>query len=391
MVYFLYFIPLLVLIMLLIDAIPQVNTWQSRIKIGRFPTDQIWKGKVLHISKKWLQNIPTVPLTDNKRLIIIDILKGNYKRTAIQSWQEAAIVLGLTEYIKKEHDKKAGKQILDFIIAKTDNVGAWKVKPTESDQAILAYAFINADGIDLQKYKPAFHETYQMILSLQGVDGTIAYKNHNRNFRFVDTIGFICPFLASYGLRFGVSEAVNLAVKQITEYQQYGMMNDENIPCHTYNIESKIPTGLFGWGRGIGWFVIGLIDTWKVLPETHPDKEVLKKIVIDTANSVVKFQNENGSFHWLIFDDQSRLDSSVVATLSWFFTLASEIPEISNMCIVAKVKGLKYLQSVTRRDGAIDFSQGDTKAIGIYSQNFDILPFTQGFVLRTLNYLPDAL
>jgi unsaturated rhamnogalacturonyl hydrolase len=43
------------------------------------------------------------------------------------------------------------------------------------------------------------------------------------------------------------------------------------------------------------------------------------------------------------------------------------------------------LQKVTRRNGAIDFSQGDTKGIGMHSQRFDILPFTQGFVLRTFN------
>ena len=49
---------------------------------------------------------------------------------------------------------------------------------------------------------------------------------------------------------------------------------------------------------------------------------------------------------------------------------------------------MRYLQSVTRRDGTVDFSQGDTKGIGVYSMNFDRLPFTQGFVLRTLNKLP---
>ena len=38
--------------------------------------------------------------------------------------------------------------------------------------------------------------------------------------------------------------------------------------------------------------------------------------------------------------------------------------------------------SVTRRDGAIDFSQGDTKDIGVYSMLFDVLPFTQGLALR---------
>lgn len=391
MIYILSIISLVVLIIFLIDGIPQFNTWQSRIKIGRFQKYEDWQNKVLQISKKWLKNIPAIPLTDNKRLIVIDMLNGNYKRTTIQSWQEAALVLGLTEYLKNNGDSKMQKEIEVFFNFKTSKSGAWKMKPAESDQAILAYAFINADFIDLQKHKPAFDETYQMILSLKGAEGTIAYKTHNRDFRFVDTIGFICPFLTSYGLRFDVPEAVSLAVKQITEYQKYGMMKNENIPCHTYNITSKIPTGLFGWGRGIGWFVIGLIDTWKALPENHPDKETLKRIVIDTAKSVVKFQNENGSFHWLIFDEQSRLDSSIVATLSWFFIVAAEISEISEICLAAKAKGLKYLQSVTRRNGAVDFSQGDTKAIGIYSQNFDILPFTQGFVLRTLNYLPDAL
>ena len=48
-------------------------------------------------------------------------------------------------------------------------------------------------------------------------------------------------------------------------------------------------------------------------------------------------------------------------------------------------KALKYLKSVTQRNGAVDFSQGDTKTIGVYSQKFETLPFSQGFVLRILN------
>jgi len=37
---------------------------------------------------------------------------------------------------------------------------------------------------------------------------------------------------------------------------------------------------------------------------------------------------------------------------------------------------------VTRRNGAIDFSQGDTKGIGIYASTFDVMPFTQGLAIR---------
>ena len=388
MIYILGVIFLVSFIIVIIDVFPQFNTWQSRIKIGRFASPEIWQSKVLGISKKWLQDKPVVPLTDNTRLIIIDMLKGNYKRIAIQSWQEAALVLGLAEYSKKEDDEKIRKQIVDFVNGKTDSFGAWKVKPTESDQAILAYAFINTDFIDPLKFKPAFDETYQMILSLQGPDGTIAYKNHVKQFRFVDTIGFICPFLVQYGLKFNKPEAIDLAIKQITEFEKYGMMQQEKIPCHTYNVETKIPTGLFGWGRGFGWFLIGLADSYLALPSEHPQKIRLENLMRQVAKSVLKFQLQDGSFTWLIFDINSRKDSSTVATVAYFFSVTAEIPELRAECIAGKEKCLHYLQTITRRNGAIDFSQGDTKGVGVYSQNFNVLPFTQGFVLRTLNFKP---
>lgn len=384
MQYIFAFIIFLFIIIFLIDALPQFYTWQSRIKIGRFQNQKDWENKVLTTSIKWLKDTPTIKLTDHSRLIFLDLLRGNYKRSAIQSWQEAALLLGLSEDFKKNKNEKILKTIQDFLDSKLDESGGWKVKPAETDQGILAYALINLEFLELQKYRKAFDETYQMILSLKGEDGTVAYKNHNKDYRFVDTIGFICPFLTTYGMHFNIPEAVELAVKQITEYQQFAMMPELNIPCHTYQIHNKIPTGLFGWGRGLGWFVIGLADTWKILPDSSPDKKYLESIIIKTANSVTAFQNENGGFNWLLFDNKARKDSSVAATLAWFFTVASEIPEISQKCIAGKQKCLQYLKSVTRRNGAIDFSQGDTKAIGIYSQTFDILPFTQGFCLRTL-------
>lgn len=385
MIYLLIFILLLFLLVFAIDAFPQFSTWQSRIKIGRFPDRNAWQEKILTVSKKWLTDTPTIPLTDNSRLIIIDMLRGNYTRSAIQSWQEAALVLGLTASVKRTPDLDIQKEINDFFTSKTESSGAWIVKPTDSDHAILAYALLNADFIDHHKYRSALDETYKMILSLVGGEGTVAYKSHVSNFRFVDTIGFICPFLVTYGLKFNVPEAVHLAVRQITEYSVYGMMHQVHLPFHTYEVESKIPVGLSGWGRGLGWYVIGLIDTWHTLPDSHPQKMELGTLVINTARAAIKFQEHNGGFHWLMFDKGSRLDSSTAATLAWFFTLAAEIPEISEECLAAREKALDYLQSVTRRSGAVDFSQGDTKGIGVYSQNFDILPFTQGFVLRTLN------
>ena len=37
---------------------------------------------------------------------------------------------------------------------------------------------------------------------------------------------------------------------------------------------------------------------------------------------------------------------------------------------------------VTRRNGVIDFCQGDTKGIGLYATTFDLMPFVQGLTIR---------
>ena len=41
-------------------------------------------------------------------------------------------------------------------------------------------------------------------------------------------------------------------------------------------LKRKAPLGLYGWGRGLGWYAIGLIDTWNELPQNNKYKTVLE-------------------------------------------------------------------------------------------------------------------
>jgi len=374
----------LVLLIFIIDWIPKLNTWQSRVKIGQFPSDIDWQNKITATSIKWLHQTPTIKLTDNKRLIIIDILKGNYKKTAIQHWQQAALVLGLTQHIVATNDEKAREKVNAFFETIFDASGNWKTPPKEIDSVILAYALFNCSWIIQSNYKPAYDYCYQLLLHLKGEDGTIAYRKHNPDYRYVDTIGFICPFLMTYGVVFQNEEAVQLAVRQIISFNDFGMLPNHNVPCHAYSVKTNLPSGLFGWGRGLGWYAIGLIDSWKITPNNHPDKERLTQSVLSFSAMILKFQNKNGSWNWQILYDKSQTDSSVTATLAYFLASTASIPEIAEVSKNAKEKAIAYLKSVTRRDGATDLSQGDTKGIGVYSQEFNILPFTQGFCLRAI-------
>ncbi len=378
----LFIILALVLSVIILDQFPQFYTWQSRIKIGRFTDKNVWIKSIENKSIQWLKKTPTIKLTDNNRLIIIDIVKGNYKRSAIQSWQEAALVLGLTAQYEVTKEERLKKAIDVYVKSKIASDGSWKTPITESDGVILGYALIQIPWLNQKDFKPAYDALWKLLQDLKGTTTTVSYKKHTQNYRFVDTIGFICPFLVHYGQKFNVPEAVDLAITQIEEFNKYGMLNDTFIPCHTYTMDTKLPTGLFGWGRGLGWYAIGIIDAWTALEDSNPRKKEVTIWVEKFAKMVIQFQRDSGSWGWIIMQDSSRSDSSTTATLAWFLSKAAAIETISENCNLANEKAFKYLMKVTRRDGVIDFSQGDTKAIGVHSQEFDLLPFTQGFALR---------
>ena len=370
---------ILIMVILLNDIIPIMKTWVSRIHIGRYDNKDIWKNAIAEKSIKWINNTPKIKVTDNTRLVIIDKLKGNYSKSAIQHWQHAALLLGLNE----DENNKANESINQYLNSHFDGNGQWKEKPEFVDCAILSYAVMKCDTTD--KYKPSLDYTYELIKELVGEDNTVKYRKSMPNYRYVDTVGFISPFLVKYGLKYNDEKAIELGIKQITEYYKYGFDSENNIPFHAYDVNNKYKLGLCGWGRGLGWFAIGLIDAWRELPNNNKYKNILEEIVIKYANTILKLQLDNGGFGWTVTRKETRIDSSTTATLGYFLVCASEIEEITESCLEGYNKAIKYLMSVTKKNGEVDFSQGDTKDIGVYSVLFDILPFAQGFALRAIS------
>jgi unsaturated rhamnogalacturonyl hydrolase len=374
---------LVVLVFVGVDAWVHFNTWQSRIKIGRYSSKEDWYLQLKKCSRKWLIKTPVIKLTDNNRMMLWDMLRGNYMRDAIQHWQEASLLLGLSQTYRYDNDPKTREAIEKFISSKISEQGTFYSPIKESDGVILGYALLQCPLVKPEKLRPAFDQLWELIQSLVGPDGTVSYKSHTHDFRFVDTVGFISPFLIDYGQKFHVQAAIDLGIRQLAAYTQFGLKHPEFIPCHTYLTDSKMPVGLVGWGRGLGWYAIGLIDSYEALDASHPEKQLLGEWVKQFAEMAVQFQRKNGSWGWIVMHPGARSDSSTTATLVWFLTRVNHLAMAADYTNAIQ-RAMGYLQSVTQRNGAVDFSQGDTKGVGVHSQEFSILPFTQGFVLRTL-------
>lgn len=375
------------LVVSLINCFPTFYTWQSRIFFGKYKDQESWIRAVVNKSRQWLLCTPAIQTTEVKTNLFWSTITGKYKNATVQSWQEASLLLGLSAYVKATKDARTINSIEKYLKSKFTSDGNWKTKPQNVDAVLLGYALLNLDKVEQKKYQPAYLVLLNLITELIGEDGTIAYRKHTSNFRYVDTVGLCSAFLVKYGIEFDELKWVDLGLNQIREFEKKGMFPNTLIPAHTYNIQNQLPAGLHGWGRGMGWYAIGLIDSWNALPDSHPDKAEYTKRVADFAKQILSFQNPNGSWNWIILEPESQQDSSATASLAWFLGNASKIDSVSKDCTLAKEKALDYLKSVTRRSGAIDFSQGDTRGIGAYSQQFETLPFTQGFCLRTF-YLP---
>ena len=347
-----------------------------RFHIGRWKSTEEWEKAVRKTALRWLKHTPTVKITDNSRYMLLDILKGKYRSGTIQSWQKAALILGLLESGDTQ-EVSAAKAAAGKLL---NEDGTWRKKPAAVDCGMLSYAVMKACGA--KEVRPAMDQTVSVMLSYRHKSGMIAYTGRRQDPEmYVDTLGLSCPFLARYAREYHVPELEDLAVFQLKTYREIGMFPNSCLPNHAVNIETKLPCGVYGWGRGTAWYLIGLLDTYQELSGAA-NKELLRSYITEAAEGLLQYQQADGGFGATLQRMQTY-DSSATAVLAWVYASVGRLFDCRVYLDAAKLC-LEKLKSKTRIYGALDDCQGDTKGIGIFAQTYDIMPFAQGMMLRCI-------
>ena len=177
-------------------------------------------------------------------------------------------------------------------------------------------------------------------------------------------------------------DCVKLAFKSTSAYF---FDKETKIPCHCFNAETKSPLGIYGWGRGCAWWAIGITDSLKTLMESKTyniEKVKLLKYCVEFAAVMKNYQREDGAFTRMIFTP-SLEDSSAGAMLAYCFAYIAKLTESDELEDCCK-KTLRHLKTCTRRNGVIDYAQGDTMGIGFYSDSLRVVPAAQGFAVAAI-------
>ena len=313
-----------------------VNTWQARIHIGRWQDWSEWQEALSDKARKWLRHMPTVPVL------------GRKGEDTVRQWQIAGLLLGLEE--------TDARLFLNRHLDPLDGDGEL------IEKAFLAYA-LKKKGLLPEKARKQLISTIEALVSK---NGTIPYRKDSPDIRFVDTIGLMCPFLYSMGMDL-------LADQQLAEYDS--ALYEGIFPFHAFNIKEKLPMGVCDWSRGMGWYILGLLES-----ESQQDR------ILHLARRMRELQRSDGSFGCFLFNPCSPRESSGTALAGLLFCKAYEL-SLDASFLKAAENCASALMTMTRRDGALDFAQGDTLGISLYSTRFDILPFAQGITLLLLKQL----
>ena len=329
----------------IVDICVAINEWQSRIHIGRWQSRDEWQKAVSTRVNKWLRSAPTVRMTFQSRLVLWDMLCGNYRSKTIQKWQDAGLLMGgggamCADYCRSHKDLFAHKEVLP-------------------EDLLLAYVLKKHGFLD-RKTEEAILDRFATYKDV----GTISYRPWVSNVRFVDTLGMVIPFFHACGWD-------DLVKRQMEEYD--AALLEGVYPAHAYDMEKGLPLGVFDWARGFGWYILALIETVDI--QEHEER------IMRLAEALLKHQRGDGGFSCFVFNQRERMESSGTVLIGLLFLVAYEFSKDARFLEAAQ-RIEKALMAATRRDGALDYCQGDTYGIGYYSKVFSVMPFAQGLLVK---------
>jgi unsaturated rhamnogalacturonyl hydrolase len=115
------------------------------------------------------------------------------------------------------------------------------------------------------------------------------------------------------------------------------------------------------WGRAMGWYAMGIVDTLEFVPKDHPRRKEIVDILKREAAAIEKFQDPKSGVWWDILDlggrEKNYLESS--ASAMFVYTLASGVREgylPDRYLKTAKIgwEGIKREFIKTKPDGTTD-------------------------------------
>ncbi|HVS29855.1 MAG TPA: glycoside hydrolase family 88 protein [Thermoanaerobaculia bacterium] len=153
---------------------------------------------------------------------------------------------------------------------------------------------------------------------------------------WLDGLYMGAPFLAQYAVTFDEPALLGDIITQFVLMEKNARDPKTGLLYHGWDesrqqkwADPKTGRSPEFWGRAMGWFAMGLVETLDFVPATHPRRGELTGILQRLAAAVVKVQDPKSGVWWQVVDKGGRegnyLESSVSSMLSFALMRASRL------------------------------------------------------------------
>ena len=250
------------------------------------------------------------------------------------TYDHGLVLKGIEQVWKNTGDR----QYLDFIQRSMDHFVA-------DDGSIRTYSIeeYNIDHILpgrnlLQLYKVTGQEKYRKAAALlrqqlkthpRTSEGGFWHKKIYPSQMWLDGLYMGEPFYAEYAATFQEPEAFDDIAKQFILMERHSRDVKTGLLYHGWDESRKQrwsnpDTGRSPhfWGRAMGWFAMGLVDTLDHFPRNHPQRAELIAILNRLARAVAKYQEPRSGLWYQIVDKANAKGNYLESSAACMFVYA---------------------------------------------------------------------
>ena len=235
----------------------------------------------------------------------------------------------LSDYTKEQKYWDYGLSYAEQLIDKDGKIqGGYELEKYSLD-------LINSGKLLFDIYKKTGDERYKKAMDTlhkqmeghpRNSDGGYWHKKSYPWQMWLDGVYMADPFSAQYGLVFNDPKSIDDAILQAELIQKHTFDPKTGLNFHGYDekraqfwANKNTGTSAHVWGRAQGWYCMALVDILDFVPENHPKRKDLIKIIQKVFESVRKAQDVNSGVWWQVMDQAARKGNYLESTCSTMF------------------------------------------------------------------------
>lgn len=296
------------------------------------------------------------------------------------NWPTGLLAKGLMDYYMQNKNSEEARMILNCLKQYYDRWIHKGYKMYYLDDALSGLTLIDLHQITGdEKYKKAAEAMVQYLYQHEtDKAGSLTYRPKQKNgYIFADGIGMVCPFLCRYGITYADMNAVNLAVTQLQNFIEFGMDEKTGLPYHGYEFESGVKYGIIGWGRAVGWLMLGMSESLSYLEESRPSYEIIKQAYRRLVDKVEAYQLEGGLYSWQLGAKEGPVDTSATGMILYSIARSLDTRILIGIHKSRMMRGREALWNSVK-EGRIYGCLGECQGFCMYPQVYGAYPWSLG-------------